>query len=1128
MKRLLLIVIQFMKYSLGIMLIQALFATLVMANSSEAQSLSVKKILIPIDFENASIIAAFQNLEDKTSLRFSYEEKMVDGKVSLTYKEENGSVADFLLYLSKRANLAFQQVNDVINVRPISRHTKSTYLTVEKNISGVISDQSGEGLPGVNVVVQGTTIGTISDADGGYNISVPDDASILVYSSVGYITQEVNISDRSVIDITLAEDITALEDIVVVGYGSQRKSDLTGAISSVPVEEIASFPIARVDQAIQGRSSGVFVLNTDGAPGGNTLIRIRGSNSINGGNEPLVVIDGLQGGRLSTINPMDIESIEILKDASATAIYGSRGANGVIIVTTKQGKTGKPVIDASYSAGFQQLARKLPVMAAGDYARLYNLIRSTETADGNVPIPVFTDQEIAGFDQNGGTDWQDAVYETGIIHNAQVGISGGTDAMKYNISANLLDHQGILKGSSYLRTSLRANLSADINDNVDFGLAWNYTRENAVSAAFGREIAFVSQVVNIAPRWGPTEPIFEEDGSYHFHGPYGPNDTWNPMASAVEPVHDNPVNRNNGTIFLNFKLIEGLSLKVLGAGILETGTFQTYQNLNTLTGLSSNGFANVRNTQFSRLQNSNILTYDKQWNQHHVTAVGLFEQSWEESSLNSIEASNFLVDELGFDNLDGASSTLVNSDRTKRTLRSYMGRINYVYNNKYLFTGSFRADASSVFGDDNKWGYFPSASVAWRISEEPFLDDSGIELKLRGSWGITGNQGIDPYQSLARLASGRLYPYDGAATTNIGFGAGGIANPNLKWEETTQIDIGFDLEMFGGRLTTTFDYYKKTTDDLLMPRELPGYVGVPTVLDNIGSVENKGVELLIGGDPVVGALNWNTSFNLTVNRNEVLDLGADDRIAFNTTTGGYGLSQFMILEVGKPFGTMTGYVFDGIWGTAEEDEARSYGRLPGMQKLRDIDQDGDVDIDDRTIIGSGYPDFTFGWTNTLTWKNFSMNFLLLSYQGVDLFNTLRIRREAAFEGNDPRMLNYWTPENQNTDMPGYLDGQFVQDQNLENRYFLDGSETSRYVEDASFIRLKTLILSYNFGQSFLDRLGLSKFMIFASGTNLFTITDYTGYDPEVAAFPENDANIGVDLSAYPPAKTYSIGVELAF
>ncbi len=996
------------------------------------------------------------------------------------------------------------------------------------SITGRVTDGNGAPIPGTNVVIQGTNQGTVTDVDGSFSIIVPNQDAVLVVSYLGYQSQEFQVGTRSDFNISLLEDVTALEELVVVGYGSQKKSDLTGAISSLEVEEIANFPIARVDQAIQGRASGVYVLNTDGAPGGNTMIRIRGNNSINGGNEPLVVIDGLQGGKLNALNPMDIESIEILKDASATAIYGSRGANGVIIVTTKRGKLGKPVIDASYSVGFQKLARKLPVMSAGDYARLYNFIRSKETSDGNVPIPIFTDQQIAEFDQNGGTDWQDEVYETGLIQNAQLGISGGTNSMKYNISANVLDHQGVVVNSGYLRTSLRTNFSADINDRVDFGLAWNFTHENATSPGYTRETGWPGQVVNIASRWGPTEPVFDEDGSYHFHGPYGPSDTWNPMATAVEEQYDNPVNRNNATLFLNFKVLEGLTFKILGAGIQEDATSQAYFNLNTWDGASSNGEARVTNSRFRRLQNSNTLTYDKEWNRNHLTVLGLFEQNWEEFSANSTNASDFLVDALGFNDLSGASQVMVNSNRSKRNMRSWMARINYNYDSRYLLTASFRADASSVFGEDNKWGYFPSASLAWRLSEEQFMQNSGVDLKLRGSWGITGNQGIDPYQSLARLASGLLYPFDGNPNTNIGFGIGGLANPDLKWEETTQTNVGFDLSAFGGRLTTTLDYYRKVTDDLLMPRELPGYVGVPTILDNVGSVENKGVELLIGGDPVVGSVHWNTSLNLSVNRNKVLNLGADDRITFNTTEGGYNLTEFMVLEVGEPFGTMTGYIFDGIWGTAEEDEARSYGQLPGMEKFRDIDQDGDVDIDDRTIIGNGYPDFTFGWTNTLTYKNFTLNFLLLSYQGVDLFNTLRIRREVAWEGNDPRMLNAWTPDNQNTDMPAYLDGQFVQDQNLENRYFLDGSESSRYVEDASFIRLKTLTLSYQFPRTILDRFGFEKFMIYTSGTNLFTITDYTGYDPEVAAFPESDANVGVDFSVYPPAKTYTIGIEVSF
>jgi TonB-linked SusC/RagA family outer membrane protein len=1000
----------------------------------------------------------------------------------------------------------------------------------QRTVQGIIQADDGEPLVGVNILVKGTSSGTVTDLDGSYSISVDGSESILQYSYTGYVSQEEIVGSRSNIDITLEPDIETLSEITVVGYGSQRRSDLTGAISSIRAEEISSFPIARVDQALQGKSSGVYVLNTDGSPGGNAIIRIRGNNSINGGNEPLVVIDGLQGGNLNSLNPNDIQAIEILKDASATAIYGSRGANGVIIVTTKLGKEGKPVIDAGYNVGFQQLLRKLPVMSAPEYAGLVNLIRSKETSNGNVPVPVFSDADIARFKANGGTDWQDVVYETGVMHNAQLGISGGTKGLKYLISGNYLDHQGILINSAYTRASLRANVSADITDKVDFGLNWNFTKENATSPDFKRGIAFVSQVVNTAARWAPTEPVYDEDGSYHRHGPYGPSDTWNPLASAVEPVHDNPLSRNNTSMYLNFKPLTGLSLKIIGGGLFENAFQRSYQNLKTLTGTQNNGRGSIAESAFERYQNSNILTYDREWINHHLTFTGLFEQIWEEFKSDNTIANNFLVDDLGFDNLGGASSVTVSSSHSKRTLQSWMGRMNYIFKDRYLLTMSFRADASSVFGTDNKWGYFPSASVAWRVSQEPFMAGLGVDLKIRASWGKTGNQGINPYQSLARLSSGGdlLYPYSGNATTNIGFGIGGLANPNLKWETTAQTNIGIDLSLYEGRLVSTIDLYKKTTDDLLMPRELPGYVGVPSVLDNIGSVENKGIEVTVGGDPIIGDFSWNTSLNLTINRNKVLDLGADNRIAFNTTTGGYNLRNFMVLEVGQPFGTMTGYVFEGIWGTAEEEEARSYGQLPGMQKFKDLDGDGDVDVDDRTIIGNGYPDYTIGWSNSLTYKNWGLSFMFLTFQGVDLFNTLRIRREVAWEGNDPRMLNYWTPENQNTNMPAYLDGQYVQDQGLVNKYFLDGNESSRYVENASFIRLKTLQLSHTVSKRWLEKTGLSNLKIFASGTNLFTITDYTGYDPEVAAFPENDANVGVDFSAYPPAKTYSFGLELSF
>lgn len=1124
---------------------QLICTGILLAGDGQAQSVkSVREHFIKIEFKDNSIIEAFNKIEQKTGYNFAYEKSNISKRVKLN-KSYNGEIAvsEVLLDISEVANLKFKQVNKSIIVSEIVDKS-----SIEKNLEIIIqgititgkvtSAEDSEGLPGVNVIVKGTAQGTVTDVEGNYNLEVPGEEVMLVFSSVGFLLEEVAVGTKTIIDLVLIPDITALEEIVVVGYGVQKKSDLTGAISSISKEEIAEFPIARVDQALQGRSSGVYVLNADGSPGGHTMIRIRGLNSINGGNEPLIVIDGLQGGSLDNLNPRDIESMEILKDASATAIYGSRGANGVVIVTTKLGRKGKPVIDAGYNIGWQKLDNKLPTMTAGQYARHVNSFEMTRTSQGNIPVPPFTDEEIAAYDRNGGTDWQEEVYQTGVVQNFQLSVSGATDDLKYMISTNYLDHTGILKASLYDRFSLRSNLQADISKAVQFGINWSFISENRESPSFrrGEEVSFGAQVVSVSARWAPTEPVYDEDGNYHRHSPnYGPVSTWNPLASAVEPIIEQPTITNNGNVYLNFNIAKGLSLKITGGGIMEKNNRRTYYNRNTLVGLQDNGTATLSESTWQRLQNSNILTYDNTWSdKHHLTVTGVVEQVYEESRSTSTTGADFLVDNLGFDNMSGAGRTTNNSFHSERSLLSYLGRVNYILASKYLFTFSYRADGSSVFGEDNKWGYFPSGSFAWRLSEENFLKESSLitDLKLRASYGLTGNQGIGPYQSLARLymapgAWGPNHPYNGQSGTDTGVSLAGIANPNLKWETTTQANFGVDFSMFEGRLTSTVDVYRKVTDDLLMMRDLPNYYGIPAILDNVGSVENKGLEVLIGGDPIIGNFNWNTSLNFTINRNKVLDLGDNDYITFNTTQGGYGLGEFMVLTEGEPFGTMRGWEFLGIWGTDEEEEARSYGQLPGDQHYLDLDEDGDVDEDDRKIIGQGFPDFIWGWSNRLTYKNWDLSFLLMGMEGVDLFNQLRIRREVPYEGNSTALLDVWTPENQDTNIPGMIDGKYREDQNLENKIFVR-EENTRWIEDASFIRLKTVTLAYILDPQKMKSIGFQKIRLFASGTNLFTITDYTGYDPEVAAFAEHDAQIGVDFAAYPASKTYTIGVELTF
>ena len=1097
---------------------------------------------LSLRLENVPVQQVFDEIQKNSEFIIFYKDNQVDINHKSTVNVVEGTVNQILDQALTSTSLGYKIIDRQIVILSDKTKESPAVITSEikveqkREISGTVKDSKGVLLPGVSVVVKGTTIGIITDLEGKFTLPVPSDGKILTFSFVGMKTQDITIGKYSSINVSLTEEIVGIDEVVAVGYGTARKRDITGAVSSVSAADIRQMPTQRVDQALQGRAAGVFVQNTDGSPGGTTKIRIRGLNSINGGNDPLIVIDGLQDGNINSLNPNDIESVEILKDASATAIYGSRGANGVILITTKLGVKGKPVIDASYNIGLQNLARKLPIMSAGDFARTFNKYRMTQTQDGNVPQPEFTDGQIANWDKNGGTDWQNQIYKTGILQNFNLAISGATDKVKYMVSTSYLDHEGILVNSKYNRLSLRANVTAEITDWVDFGLNYSYTREAIQSPSFKKETSFDAQVINNAVRWAPTEPVYNPDGSYHVHtSGYGAYDTWNPMASALEQTVDNPTYRNNINVFLNFKLLKGLTLKILGGGNFKSTYYRDYFNLLTRQGNANNGYGDLNQSVNDKWQNTNILTYDNKFGAHHLTFTGVAEQIQYSSKSSTLVGRDFLVNQLGFDNFDGAKYLTAGSAHEQNSIISYMARANYALQDKYLVTVSYRADGSSVFGADNKWGYFPSGSVAWRMSQENFLKNSKIitNLKLRASYGITGNQGINPYQSLARLGSGSNfnYPWDGVSN-NLGFGMDGIANPNLKWETTTQTDLGLDISFFKGRLTSTIDVYKKVTDNLLMNRDLPGYIGVSSILDNVGSIENKGLEIQIGGDPLVGKVTWNTSFNISFNRNKVLDLGpGNTRLGYTATTGGYGLgTKFMYLQLGQPYGLMNGWKYLGMWRSDQDAEARKYGQFPGQPHYLDLNNNGVIDANDRTTIGHAYPKFTYGFTNTFTYKGAELSFLIIGSQGNDLFNTMRIRRQQFGEGNDPALLHPWTPENQSSNIPALYDAQWIQDQDLSNKIKMKTSSgiTSQWVEDASFIRLKTVTLAYTFDKKLLRSIGCTKARVFVSGTNLLTITKYTGYDPEAAAFSSSDATIGVDLSVYPIAKVITFGADFTF
>lgn len=1089
---------------------------------------------VTLDLKNTTIEQVMDKIESQSEFYFIFNQKQIDVNRVVDIQVENKLISDILPELFKGTNVNYAVFDrkillttDPLEIGKMS--SSSVSVLQQKQITGTIKDAStGEALVGVNIVVEGTSIGVISDINGKFSISVPDANSVLQISYIGYATKKIPLNGMNAIDITLVSDVTALADVVVVGYGSVKKTDLTGSVSSVKTKDLLQMPTQRVDQALQGRSSGVYILNTDGAPGGTTMIRIRGLNSIMGGNDPLIVIDGLQGGSLNSLNPNDIASMEVLKDASSTAIYGSRGANGVILITTKLGRTGKPVIDFGYNVSFQRLAHKLPSMSAADYATTYNAFKMTQTGQGNIPTPQFSDAQIADWAKNGGTDWQDVVYKTGLIQNYNFGISGATEKLKYMISSNYMTDKGILVNSNYNRASLRANFSADITNWVDFGLNSDFTKETYKSPIF-RGGDNVAMVVENALEWDATQPVYDANGNYATHAPgYGASDTWNPLASAMEPIIDNPSYKTNANAYLNFKPLKGLSLKIMGGAMFTNSYLRDYYDTKTFSGKAANGVAHVNESILERYQNTNILTYDNTIGIHHLTFTGVVEQISETFKGSTIQAKDFLVEELNFNNLAGAKLFSINSSRSDRTLLSYMGRLNYGLKNRYLATFTYRADASSVFGKDNKWGYFPSGSLAWRASEEEFLKNvSAIsDLKLRASYGITGNQGIAPYQSLARLGSGSgyNYPWNGQSSTDIGFGLAGLANPNLKWEATSQTDFGADVSLFKGRLTATVDVYKKVTKDLLMNRTLPSYVGIGSVLDNIGSIENKGLEIMVGGDPMVGIVKWNTSFNYTMNRNKILNLGGDLR-------GGWDDQPW---AVGTPFDLINGWKFLGIWGTDQDAEARSYGQLPGDPHYADLSgpngvPDGKVDVYDRTTIGHGYPKFTFGWNNTFSYRQFELSFLFVGSYGNDLLNVTRVRRELPGYGDDPILMDYWTPTNQNTKQPGLIDQKYREDQHLVNTYQIPNLSwsSSRWIEDASYIRLSSVTLSYSFNQQTLRSIGFQKARCYFSGSNLLTLTKYTGYDPEVS-LNSTGGGIGWDYCIYPKARIYTFGIDLTF
>ncbi|MDN5212974.1 TonB-dependent receptor [Fulvivirgaceae bacterium BMA12] len=975
----------------------------------------------------------------------------------------------------------------------------------------VTSSEDKAGLPGVNVIVQGTSTGTVTDVDGTYALEVAGESAVLVFSSVGYLQEEVTVGSRTLINMVMSPDITSLEEIVVVGYGTMKKSDLTGSLTSVSADDYQLQPITRIDQALQGRAAGVTVTQTSGAPGAGYKIRIRGANSISGNNAPLYVIDGLVVGDMNSINVNDIASMEVLKDASATAIYGSRGANGVVLITTKSGGKGPAKIEVETFYGVSKVTQKLPVMTPAEFAEGVNFAEGTE---------FYTSDEIADLRNGGGEDWHERFFREAPFSNLQLSVSGGSDAINYFVSGNLYNADGTLRNQNYKRYSVRTNINATLSKKIGVGLNAYFSREEETGVR-----ANLYQGLT----WDPTTPAFNETGDYNFV-PLKPGVGNGAINQLVAPENNVRENFNhqiiaNGYFKYNFR--DDLELNVSG------GLERLDRNNNSYTSILVNqiGAAKVFNQGITRLQNTNRLTYT--WNKnsnHRLQIDAIHEQQFVKAQGTEAEASGFFSDNTTYKNLGlGAIQRTTSkaypngtNNPVSESLQSFLGRVNYSLFDKFLFTASIRADASSKFAENSRWGYFPSGSFAYRISDEAFIQGIEIidDLKLRVSFGQIGSQAIEPLTRRAIPIIDTIvnYPFEGEASTIGVAPSNRLANPDLTWETTTQGNIGFDIGLWDSKLTLSLDLYQKKTTDLLLDRVLPSYVGPTVVTQNVGEVENKGFDLRLGAT-ILDTDDWHVSSILSVSKNNNKVLALVDDIELMELGLVYQTNTFPVnptaVQLGKPISTFRGYVFEGVYQLGEEDEAARYGKVPGQARYKDINGDTLITSDDIVTVGDGNPDFTWGWNWTVSWKKFDLNFLLLGSHGNDIYNFTRMRMmglgAAQFHAVHADYNNRWTPSNP-SEIPSGRDG----------TEFL----SSQFIEDGSFVSMKNITLGYNFdfpGNNFIESL-----RIYASAENLFIITDYTGFDPEATASGSSDVDLGIDLNAYPINRSYSVGLKFMF
>lgn len=1135
-------------FAIGFLVQLAIFSTL-MGKSVEAQLNSP----IRASLQNVSVKQVFDILKKSANVTFVYDARDINGSLQIDISDTGLSASEVLYRLASRLDVDYKKIGNTITLKKKAVATKAdnlpylpmtpmssinntnikvVRLTQVFTVSGTVTDSVGNPLIGVSVQIKGTTRGTVTEANGYYEIEAPENAT-LVFSYVGYQNREISVNRRGKIDVQLSNSVSELSQLVVVGYGTQEKKDQTTASASIEAKQLVSPSTGNVGNMLEGLTPGLSVKNNEGTPGNSPIIRIRGASSLQGSNEALIVIDGLQGGDLTSLNPNDIQSIQVLKGPSATAIYGSEGSNGVILVTTKKGTSRTPEINYTSTYTISNVNdRAYKLMNAATFARNANLIALADNLNQN-PTPIYSDAQIADFEKNGGTDWLSKIFRTGSGFNNSLNISGRGDRINYFFSGSFLNQNGTSLKSNYKRYTARVNLDFTLTEWLDFNINWAGSisdQHNNLRGASGDKL--LNPLFN-AIIYPPTVPVYDSTGNYRqvSNDRGSPFWSYNPVATAIEPINKTKINNNN--VFASFEIKpfknQNLSLKIQGGARKREYNYLQYLNEHTFDGASANGQSTINYLSTTFLQNTDILSYTKEFGRHTISVNGIYEQKSNVEDSRTLSNKNFPTQQTNVFDLGSALTQRTSSSYNSTHIASWVARIHYNYADKYLVTASYRADASSVFGANNKWGSFPSASVAWRASQEEFLRDSRLisNLKLRLGWGIVGNQAISPYQSLSAIGSSGTYPlYDDADIP--AYAILRPPNPNLKWEETEQENIGLDISFLNEALNFQGDYFLKDTKNLLMPSENPQYTGIAQIVRNMGELSGRGFEASVNYRFNVGKFTINTNFNVSHYYIKVEDLGNNQQVEYKGGTGGYGANEETVyMFKGERFGQFYLWVDEGTWSTTESKEALRYGQLPGDTKYKDVNNDGIIDQDDRVKVGHINPNFEYGFNTQIDYNKFSFSFNINAVTGNKILN--QTRTNALLESN---YTDRWTTENQNTDVPAIIDNKTRAEETagypstINIPYTMFGA-TTRFLDDGSYVRLRTVQLSYNLAGGIIKNRDIKNLSVYIVGENLITLTNYTGFNPEVSAFQEATRQ-GYSVVNYPVAQSITFGLNLTF